>query len=73
MTPEQFAAAGQALYGARWQTQLAQALYLSREHVHLMSKGQRSVTSRTEQQVRQLCRERGVILLEISEPRRTIP
>lgn len=66
MTHDQFNAAGAALYGPQWRSQLAQALGMSAGHVRDIAAGRKSVTPRTALAIKALARERGLKLLEIA-------
>jgi hypothetical protein len=54
MTPAQLAAAGTALYGAQWQSDLARALGVSSRDIRYWVSGQRTAPEGTRERVKSL-------------------
>ena len=59
MTPEQFSAAGEAIYGARWLSPLSRALGVNRRTVERWACGQNPVPERVADDLRDLLRIAG--------------
>ena len=57
MTPEELRSVGQAIYGKRWQTKLAEALPVSTRSIRYWLKGIHKINERTARQIRALLPE----------------
>ncbi len=65
MTPALLREAGEALYGARWQSELARALGVSDRTVRRWAAGSFAVPAGVWETIRDLLRERGAALASV--------
>ena len=66
MTPSAYLrAAGEALYGARWQAEFAAALGVSRQHLVRLMTGARAVQPQHTERARELLRQRGIRIRDL--------
>jgi transcriptional regulator with XRE-family HTH domain len=59
MTPDHLAAIGRALYGARWQSDMADALGVDRRTIRRWMAGQNPVPAAADAEMRRLLERRG--------------
>ena len=67
MTPAQLARIGQALYGHRWQTELANAVQVSDRHMRRYARGDVAISDEVAGAVLAICRRRKISLDKIVE------
>ncbi len=71
MTPDQLEMAGIALYGPRWQTNLARALKVSDRHMRRLAAGIRPVNDAMRRDIAAMCKLRSVALTGIARELRS--
>lgn len=68
MTPDQLRAAGEALFGPRWQSDLAHALQVNPRTIRRWAAGSWPVPDGAERRIRELARQRAERLAALMRP-----